>query len=194
MLIENRVKGIYLQILNGIYLILFIVELFRRSNNLTSLLLFLFIFLGLLLGTVGIVTFRLHRRLSLVENFLIILLGLILASLIIYESNGINSQYFPSIFLVPLIYCIFMYEWKYIIFANLSVAVIIGSAIKIADSHYDIFTINNGFYLITYLLMLLIIRNYPLKCLDCDLESASCSRKNTCIYYRLKWVKETESE
>lgn len=193
--IENRVKGIFLLLLSIIYLSLFLVGIFYIENNAPDWIKYIFVILSLLLIITSAKVYRLSRKLKIIEDTMILILSFFIACLIVYLSNGADSPYFPIAYIIPLVYSAFIMNNLFIVIYNIISITAVVIWIELSEKVLlEFFDISDAIKFIIFVTFILVIRNYPLRCLSCKLEKDSCFRSRACIYYRLKWVEEIGDE
>lgn len=167
--VENKVKATYNWIIALLFLFSYVVNKLYETEQLTLFLIYLSIYLGLVIY--GFYIYRLKRVLTLLEEALIIIPWIILCSLLIYQTNGLHSLFFPGIYFIVLIYASFIKENKYFIIANvLGTLVLFYWAFFTDNQLYWTYLMGYIIYLISYIAIVVVIRCYCSICLFCDLN------------------------
>jgi len=178
MLIENRIRGIFVWTLSLIYLVLFLVKLINNPSSLSMQVIILYTAINILLSLIGFYIIWQSYPTMMWLNSIIIILGLILSTIIIYSSNGIKGPYFPFLYLILLIFAAFN-RGKILLFITSAISLfIVGfwvyySSVKINPFMKQDYIL----YLVILLVTIIVIRNYPLECLSCEYVNESCTDK-----------------
>lgn len=167
--VGNKVKATYNWIIALLFLFSYVVNKLYETEQLTLFLIYLSIYLGLVIY--GFYIYRLKRVLTLLEEALIIIPWIILCSLLIYQTNGLYSLFFPGIYFIVLIYASFIKENKYFIMANVLGTLVLLYWVLFADNQlYWTYIMGYIIYLISYIAIVVVIRGYCSICLFCDLN------------------------
>lgn len=187
MVIENRIKGLFINIIALILIIIFLVELFYVHTGFSTSLKLVYIPINLLLLIYGYSVFRKKRFQYLWEEYLIISVLIFQASVIIYVTDGINSHYFPTLFYIILLYTVLCKGRIFFSVCNLLViSSIIFWVFFAADSLLLLLAPEFILQLIIYLTAIIVMRNYRFECLSCNLDRPSCPYKSSCTLFKMK--------
>lgn len=196
MLIENRIKGIFVWTLSLIYLTLLLVKLVINPSSLSFQVITFYIAIDILLVLIGFYIIWQSYPIITWLNSAIIVFGLILSSIIIYLSNGIKGPYFPFLYLILLIFAAFS-RGKMILYLTGTISLfVIGFWVYLSpDKINPLMKQEYILYLVVLIVTIIIIRNYPLECLSCDIvykelqddecedcttKAVKCSNKKNC--------------
>lgn len=169
MLMENRIRGVFVWTLSLIFLVLLIVKLIINPSSLAIQAITLYITINILLIFVGFYIFWLNYPVIIWLNSAIIFFGWILSTIMIYSSDGIKSPYFPFLYFMLLIYAAFSRGKLLLFLTGIFSLLIVGFWVYLSP---DIFNqLIKQYFLLNFavlLITIIIIRNYPLECLSCD--------------------------
>lgn len=196
MLMENRIRGIFVWTLSLIFLVLLIVKLIINPSSLSFQVIMLYITINILLIFIGFYIFWLDFPVIIWLNSAIILLGWILSTIMIYSSNGIKSPYFPFLYFILLIFAAFS-RGKLLLYLTsiMSLLIVVFWAYLSPDMFNQLVKQDYLLNLAVLLITIIIIRNYPLECLSCDyvdvagidddcdtcnMQTHHCSNKKNC--------------
>ncbi len=177
MFISNKIKAMYNWVISILFLFSCIIEMIIEPEQ--FLLFSKYIIASLILILYGFHILRAKRILKFVEESLIIVSWFILCSLLIYQTNGIYSHYFPSFYFIVLIYASFIKQKSYyIIFNVLGIITLLSWALF---SNQNLIWSNIQGYILNiliYLAFLLVIKSYSSICLLCDRDNESYLNRN----------------
>lgn len=196
MLVENRLRGIFIWTLSVIYLSLFVVKLIISPEGIPMQVIIYYIALNLLLFAIGFYVLWQKSITSLWLNVTIIVIGLILSTIMIYFSKGIMGPYFPFLYLILLIFAAFN-RGKILLYLTGTISLfVVGFCVYISEVKVNPFMkVDYILYLAILLVTIIVIRNYPLECLscdnvneefidkecyDCEKSNAKCNNKSNC--------------
>lgn len=172
MLVENRIRGIFVWTLSLIYLALLLVKLVVNPGSLSFQVIAFYTAIDILLVLIGFYIIWQSYPIITWLNSAIIIFGLILSSIIIYSSNGIKGPYFPFLYLILLIFAAFS-RGKMLLYLTGAISLFVVSFwVHLSpDKVNPLMKQDYILYLGVLIVTIIIIRNYPLECLSCDIVS-----------------------
>lgn len=171
-----------------IYFILYFVEMLQGNQRFQILIEISYVSIVVILGIYGFYLYRSSRFVKLWENILVNFLGVIIVTIIIIRTNGIDSLYFPFLYLIPFVYSAFSKGRKFFIISNLMYIITPLIWVFFTNSPFTSL-LNSDFFvaIALYLVIINIIRIYRLECFSCKLEKNSCSIQDSCLFYQKRW-------
>ncbi|OEF99507.1 hypothetical protein BHF71_08800 [Vulcanibacillus modesticaldus] len=182
---ENRIKGISSISLALLFFVLYLLETFLNDGPFSFWVVYLFF--DLVLFGYGLYLIFSGRLLTIWEDILITFSGLVLAILLIIDTKGIYSMYFPFIYLVALTYPAFTKGKKFFFISTSVGLIIIFSWVAVSTNISYFFNLDLIIPLVVYIGLIMVIRNYRFECFWCDVEENSCKYRDSCVVYRTKW-------
>jgi len=182
MLVENRIKGVFIWTLSIIYLVLFILIFVNNPESISWLTSFIFLSFTLVLGLSGLYVFKLKKLLNFRLNITVIFLGVLLSTIIIYLTNGVNGNYFPLLYLIILIYGA-LSRGKLLLFITTTLSILLIATWLILTTSQINYVIKSDYalYVLILLVLIYVIRNYPLECITCtSIDNKTCNHRDSC--------------
>lgn len=182
---NNKIKALYIWTFSLLFFGCLIIQLYQYHNIDSISVCFI---ISLTLGIAGLYIIQQKGKVRLFFDLCILNFIIFVSAALIYKTGGINSIYFPSIFLLALLYTSFILDNKHFIFSNIIGCSLIVLSILLFNQHIDKDNIIPLTYsILIYLSVVSVIRCYNSKCLLCSLEKESCSKQESCTLHCLKW-------
>ncbi len=182
MIVENRIKSVIVWVTSIMFFIILSIEFIHNHTKLNDWFILVDLLLNLFLFLTGIIILLSKKRLTEWTSVFLHAFEWYLATEIVYYTNGINSDYFPIIYIVLIAYSGFnrgskIFIWTTVLgFSSIVVWTFLFNQMSV------LVDIENIMLLLIFGVFTLIIRNYRIECLACKSITTSCPMTKSCVF------------